>query len=302
MTTSPRSLLAGHELRARKQLGQNFLAQPAVAEMIVARAGVSADEPILEIGASLGALTIPLARAARSVTAIERDPRLVPLLRAELAAASVDNVRIVEMDALEFDLAELARREGGPLTVFGNLPYNISSQIVVMLMEARQHIRRAVLMFQRELAQRLTAAPGERGYGRITALLTYCASVRRLAEVKAGRFYPLPKVDSEVLEVVFSGFEGDTPCHDEARLARVIAAAFGRRRKTLKNALTGSALGLSAEAVLKALARAGIDPSRRAETISPAEFVRLEKSLGGIEPTGGSTPDAARLDPGERPR
>lgn len=282
MTTSPRLLLDGHRLRPRRQLGQNFLAQPAVAEMIVAKAGVSADETILEIGAGLGALTIPLARAARSVIAVERDPHLVPLLQVELAAGGVKNVRIVAMDALGLDLSELSQREGGPLTVFGNLPYNISSQIVIKLIEARPHIRRAVLMFQRELARRLTATPGGRDYGRITALLTYCASVRRLAEVKASRFYPPPKVDSEVLEIVFSGFRRDYPAHDEAGLIRLITAAFGQRRKTLKNALVGSALGLSPEAVQQALGQAGIDPSRRAETMSPAEFVRLEISLRGI--------------------
>ncbi|MCU0559886.1 MAG: 16S rRNA (adenine(1518)-N(6)/adenine(1519)-N(6))-dimethyltransferase RsmA [Desulfobacterales bacterium] len=294
MAASPRSLLAGHRLRPRRQLGQNFLAQPAVAELIVARAGVSADEIILEIGPGLGALTIPLARAARSVIAVERDPHLVPLLSAELAAGGVGNVRIIAMDALELDLAALARRVGGSLTVFGNLPYNISSQIVIRLMDARRHIRRAVLMFQRELAQRLTAAPGGRNYGRITALLTYCASVRRLAEVKASRFYPPPKVDAEVLEIVFSGVQPDFPAHDEARLARLITAAFGQRRKTLKNALAGSALGLSSAALQQALLQAGIDPSRRAETITPAEFVRLEISLRGcrIEERGGAEDSA----------
>ncbi|MFO7709593.1 MAG: 16S rRNA (adenine(1518)-N(6)/adenine(1519)-N(6))-dimethyltransferase RsmA [Desulfobacterales bacterium] len=291
MTTPPRALLAAHRLHPRRTLGQNFLARPAVAEMVVARAGVAADEPVLEIGAGLGALTIPLARAARSVTAVERDPHLVPLLRAELAACSADNVRIVEMDALALDLAELARREGGPLSVFGNLPYNISSQIVIRLIEARQHIRRAVLMFQRELARRLTAAPGGRQYGRITALLTYCASVRRLAEVKADSFYPTPKVDSEVLEIVFSGFRGDYPRHDEARLVRLVTAAFGQRRKTLKNALAGSALELSPAAILQGLALAGIDPSRRAETMAPAEFVRLEISLRRIEKRSGAGPE-----------
>jgi 16S rRNA (adenine1518-N6/adenine1519-N6)-dimethyltransferase len=292
MTTTPRSLLAAHRLHPRRRLGQNFLAQPAVAEMIVARAGVSADEPILEIGAGLGALTIPLARAARSVTAVERDPHLVPLLRAELAACSVEHVRIVEADALALDLAELARREGGPLTVFGNLPYNISSQVVIKLIAARLHIHRAVLMFQRELAQRLTAAPGKRAYGRITAMLTYCASVRRLAEVKASCFYPPPEVDSEVLEIVFGGVQATYPPHDEAGLIRLITAAFGQRRKTLKNALTGSALGQSAEAVWQALVRAGIDPSRRAETMSPAEFVRLEISLRDIGENGGEASQA----------
>lgn len=280
MSASARSVLAAHGLRPRKQLGQNFLSQPAVAEMIVARAGLDADERVLEIGAGLGALTVPLARVARSVIAVERDAHLTPLLREELARRSVENVRIIEMDALDLDLPDVARREGGPLSVFGNLPYNISSQIVIKLIDARRHIRRAVLMFQRELAQRLTAAPGGRDYGRITALLAYCATVQRLAQVSASHFFPVPKVDSVVLEISFHGPPVDHPPHDEARLFRLISAAFGQRRKTIKNALSGAPLGLGPPAVAEALAAAGIDPSRRAETLSPADFIRLEIRIG----------------------
>jgi len=259
-------------------MGQNFLSQPSVAEMIVARAGVSPEEVVLEIGAGLGALTIPLARAARSVTAIERDRNLVPLLRAELLAAGIQNVTIIETDALALDLPELARGAGRPLTVFGNLPYNISSQIVVKLIESRQQISRAVLMFQKELAQRLTAGPGGRDYGRITAMLTYCASVRHLAAVNAHNFFPPPKVNSEVLEICFTA-PRPYPPHDEARLFRLITAAFSKRRKTLKNALSASGLNLPPAAAAVALARAGIDPMRRAETLSAEEFVALEISL-----------------------
>jgi 16S rRNA (adenine1518-N6/adenine1519-N6)-dimethyltransferase len=259
-------------------MGQNFLSQPSVAEMIVARAGVSPEEVVLEIGAGLGALTIPLARAARSVTAIERDRNLVPLLRAELLAAGIQNVTIIETDALALDLPELARGAGRPLTVFGNLPYNISSQIVIKLIESRLQICRAVLMFQKELAQRLSAGPGGRDYGRITAMLTYCASVRHLTAVNAHNFFPPPKVDSEVLEISFTA-PRPYPPHDEAHLFRLIAAAFGKRRKTLKNALSASGLNLPPAAAAAALVRAGIDPTRRAETLSPEEFVALEISL-----------------------
>jgi 16S rRNA (adenine1518-N6/adenine1519-N6)-dimethyltransferase len=251
--------------------------------MIVARAGVGAEERILEIGAGLGALTVPLARVARSVIAVERDPHLIPLLREELARCSLPHVRIIEGDALDLDLPELARGEGGPLSVFGNLPYNISSQIVIRLIDARRHVHRAVLMFQRELARRLTASPGGREYGRITALLGCCAAVRRLAQVSASHFFPVPKVDAEVLEISFDRPPEAYPPHDEARLFRLIAAAFGRRRKTIKNALSGAPLGLAPEAAAEALAAAGIDPVRRAETLSPSDFVRLEISIGGVE-------------------
>jgi len=276
--TSPRSLLTAHRLRPHRHLGQNFLTQPSVAERIVVQAGVSPEEVVLEIGAGLGALTIPLARAACGVTAIEQDRNLVPLLRAELLAAGIHNVTIIETDALALDLPELARGAGRPLTVFGNLPYNISSQIVIKLIESRQQISRAVLMFQKELAQRLSADPGGRDYGRITAMLTYCASVRHLAAVNAHNFFPPPKVDSEVLEISFA-VPRPYPPHDEACLFRLIAAAFSKRRKTLKNALSASGLNLPPAAAAEALARAGIDPTRRAETLSAVEFVALEISL-----------------------
>lgn len=272
---SPRTLLSAHDLQPRKQLGQNFLAHPGTARMIVARARIGAEDRVLEIGPGLGALTIPLAEVAGAVVAVEKDRGLVPVLRQTLQAAGLERVVVREGDILECDLAAIAREAGGPLTVVGNLPYNISSQVVVRLIEARRDVTRAVLMFQRELAVRLTAAPGGRDYGRITAMLAYCATVQRLAVVGAGAFYPAPQVDSEVVAI---RFEPDRPYppHDERHLFRVIAAAFGQRRKTLRNALAAGGLGLSTDAAEEALRRAGIDSRRRAETLTPAEFVRIE--------------------------
>jgi 16S rRNA (adenine1518-N6/adenine1519-N6)-dimethyltransferase len=286
--SSPQSLLKAHGLRARKQMGQNFLADPSTAQMIVARARVRPEDVVVEIGAGLGALTIPLARSARTVCAIEKDPSLSAILRAELSSAGVSNVRVMEADALDVDLADLSRGAGRPLTVFGNLPYNISSQVVIMLVEARRHVERAVLMFQKELAARLRANPGGRDYGRISAVLAYCARVRRLAVVKAAVFHPPPQVDSEVLEVDFTPVRR-YPDHDPARLFRLIAAAFAQRRKTLRNALAASDLRISPEAAARALASAGIDPARRAETVSAEEFVALEIAL---RETRGSHPPA----------
>jgi 16S rRNA (adenine1518-N6/adenine1519-N6)-dimethyltransferase len=190
-------------------------------------------------------------------------------------------VEVREADILGCDLSAIAREAGGPLTVVGNLPYNISSQVVVQLIEARRDVSRAVLMFQRELAARLAAAPGGRDYGRITAMLSYCATVQRLAVIRAAAFYPAPQVDSEV---VLIRFEPDRPYppHDERHLFRVIAAAFGQRRKTLRNALLSGGLGLAAGVAEEALRRAGIDPRRRAETLDPAEFVRLEVAVRSV--------------------
>jgi 16S rRNA (adenine1518-N6/adenine1519-N6)-dimethyltransferase len=274
---SPQFLLKLHHLRPQKQRGQNFLVDPATAQMIVDRARLRPEDIVVEIGPGLGALTPPLARRAQAVIAIEKDRNLAEILGAELRQAGVDNVQVIAADVLQIDLAVLARNAGRTLTVVGNLPYNISSQIVVQLIQARRAVPRAVLMFQKELADRLRAEAGSRDYGRITAMLQYCAAIRPLAVVTAKRFFPSPRVDSELLEICFHE-ENAYPPHDEKRLFRVIAAAFGQRRKTLKNALSAG-LRIRPETAGQALAQAGIDPARRAETLCPAEFVALEISL-----------------------
>ena len=280
---SPRALLRLHALHPQKRLGQNFLSDPSIAQMIVNRSGVCQEDVVVEIGPGLGALTLPLAQAVRSVIAIEKDRRLAAVLKDELQAAGVSNVQMVEADVLDIDWAGLGRQAGRPLTVFGNLPYNISSQVVIRLIESRRHVPRAVLMFQRELAVRLTAPPGGRDYGRITAMLAYCAAVKPLCRVGAGAFHPVPKVDSEVLEIRFAPPRADPP-HDEARLFKLIAAAFGQRRKTLRNALSASGLSINPGLAARALEQAGIDSARRAETLSAEEFVALEISLRCLMP------------------
>ena len=281
--TSPRVLLAAHGLRPQKRLGQNFLSDPSTAQMIISRVGVWPEDIVIEIGPGLGALTLPLARAARKVYAIEKDHHLSAILRSELPANGISNVEVVEADVLQLNWVDLAREAGSLLTVFGNLPYNISSQVVIRLIESRQYVSRAVLMFQRELAARLVAAPGSKEYGRITAMLAYCAAVKHVCHVGAKSFYPAPQVGSEVLEICFSPAK-TYPAHDEARLFQLIAAAFGKRRKTLKNALSASGLRIAPALAARALIQAGIDPGRRAETLSPGEFVALEISLRSLAP------------------
>jgi len=276
--TTPRTLLAAWNLRPKKYMGQNFLSDPSTAETIISRAHLSSKDVVLEIGAGLGALTIVLARVVKKVYAVEKDRQLIELLKTELLANRISNCEVIAKNILQMDLHAITDTTGSKITVIGNLPYGISSQILIKLIQSRSAIERTVLMFQKELAQRIIAQPGGRDYGRITAMLRYCADIRILADIKSSVFYPPPKVDSTVIEARFRSTAMYGP-HDEAMLFAVIKAAFGNRRKTLKNALAASGLGIDAHSALEALKSAGIDPSRRAETLKPAEFVSLEISL-----------------------
>lgn len=259
-------------------MGQNFLIDPSTARMIISRTDIKTDDVVLEIGAGLGALTIPLARAAQKVYAVEKDNQLIELLRTELLANRITNCEIVTGNILDMDLNTFVAAGAAKISVFGNLPYGISSQILIKLIHSRSNLHRAILMFQKELAQRIAAKPGGREYGRITAMLGYCADIRFLADVSASVFYPQPKVDSAVVEIKFKSTSAYGP-HDETMLFRVIKAAFGNRRKTLKNALVAAGLDIDARIAVEALSNAGIDTTRRAETLDPSEFVALSVSL-----------------------
>lgn len=248
--------------------------------MIVKRSGVSEADSILEIGPGLGSLTIPLMRAAGKLFAIEKDPALIPLLKAEILAKnlSLDKIEIQNRNVLDVDFFEFENRCSGKMVAFGNLPYNISSQVLVKLIQSRRLFKKAVFMFQKELSERLVAAPGGKEYGRLSVALRYCSDIRTIALVKKDMFYPKPKVDSEVIEIVFKE-KPDQIARNEDFFFKVIKAAFGRRRKTLKNALLGSELPIDGQTTAIALEKAAIDPSRRAETLTVNEFVTLTNIL-----------------------
>ncbi len=277
--TSPITLLKAWNLRAKKQLGQNFLKDPSTAEMIVARSGILPEDIVLEIGAGLGALTIPVARNAEKVYAVEKDLQLIDLLKTEILANNLSNVVLIEKNILNLDIKALVENVDRKIIVMGNLPYNISSQVLIQLINSRSAVSRAILMFQKELAQRITSQPGCKDYGRLTVMLRYCADIKTLATVKACLFFPKPKVDSEVLEIKFKSMP-QYPANDEAFLFRVIKAAFSKRRKTLKNALAGSELRIDTKTAGHVLESTGIDPGRRAETLTIQEFVKLSNRLG----------------------
>ena len=264
-------------------MGQHFLVDPNVAASIVRRAHLELDDVVLEIGAGLGALTMPLAAQVKRVMAVEPDSKIAAILEEELLAAGVSNVTIIEKDILRCDIKALSEESDAPLKVVGNLPYHISSQVLIRLIHFREAIDTAFLTFQKEVAERLTAEPGTKIYGRLSVLIQYCAKIYPVLAVAASAFFPKPKVDSQVVGVEFQ-HPVSFQANDERLLFQVVKAAFGKRRKTLRNALLGSDLGLGDEPISAALELAGIDPQRRAETLSVDEFVTLSNKLQETKP------------------
>jgi 16S rRNA (adenine1518-N6/adenine1519-N6)-dimethyltransferase len=272
--TSTIQLIRKWKFHPSKRMGQNFLSDPNAAEMIIRRSGISSEDIVLEIGPGLGAMTIPAAGIAKKVYAVEKDKRIVPILTEELLRKGITNASVIVKNILDFDINELSKKENRDIIIIGNLPYNISSQILVKLLHSRSIIRYAVLMFQKELAERIAAEPGGRDYGRLSVMLRYCAEIETLSNVKAAQFYPKPGVDSTILKIVFRR-EYENRADDEEFLFSVIKAAFSKRRKTLKNSLAGNWPLVDAKRAGEFLSDSGIDPSRRAETLSVSEFVKL---------------------------
>lgn len=269
--TTPRKVLRSRGLRPRKKLGQCFLQDRNILEKIVAMADIGNDGTVVEIGAGTGVLTELIMGAAGRVLAVEVDPRMTEIL--EERFRDRDNVEIVHRDVLEVDFSTLAG--GEEITVIGNIPYALSTPILFHLLAHRRRIKRAVLMFQKELAERLTASPGTKEYGIPSVLVAAFARVSARLDVPAGCFYPVPRVHSRVLRFEFLG-EPPFPLGDEAYFKAVVRSSFASRRKTIYNNLKGASLGLPADSDLGVLLRsAGIDPVRRGETLSPAEFGRL---------------------------
>lgn len=272
----PGQLLKEKQIYAGKEMGQNFLSNPEMAAVIVEKTGIDSHARVLEIGPGLGALTIPVARKTRDVTVVEKDRRLIPLLEQVLESHGIDWVRVMNQDFLKTDIASVA--QGQKLVVLGNLPYNISSQILFRLIVSRTSIDRAFLMFQKELADRILAVPGNKAYSRLSAVARYAADIRRVMDIGPGAFFPKPAVDSTVLAFEFFASRPFS-MEMERLLFTVIKAAFSKRRKSLKNALVGPDLGLDKSIITKALKSADIAPERRAETLCTAEFEALTRAV-----------------------
>ncbi|HVN35123.1 MAG TPA: 16S rRNA (adenine(1518)-N(6)/adenine(1519)-N(6))-dimethyltransferase RsmA [Casimicrobiaceae bacterium] len=248
----------------RKRFGQCFLVDPHYVARIVAAIAPRPGDNLVEIGPGQAALTRPLLAAAGHLTAIELDRDLAARLSAEFAPEALS---LHVGDALKFDFGKLGAR----LRIVGNLPYNISSPLLFHLAQFDSQIADAHVMLQREVVARMTAAPATPDYGRLTVMLQSSFRVTRLFTVPAGAFRPAPKVESAVARLVPLG-DARPRIADPALFARIVAAAFGQRRKTLRNAL----LPLCDE---RALESGGIDPGARGETLAVADFVRLANLL-----------------------
>jgi 16S rRNA (adenine1518-N6/adenine1519-N6)-dimethyltransferase len=274
MSGAPAELLHKYGLRAKKDWGQNFLGDPHYLERIAQACSLGPGDTVVELGAGLGHLTRQLADTGAQVVAVERDRDLVAVLEKEL---DLPNVRIVAANAAELDFAQVS---GVPRPVVaGNLPYQLSSPILFEILEQRTHVSRAIFLLQKEVAQRIAAGPGGRDYGLLSVLLQAYAEVEMLFEIPAGVFLPPPKVDSAVLRIDMLE-RPRAEISDHHRFVRVVKAAFAQRRKVLLNSLkTDKSLGDGAK-LASALEKAGIDPGRRAETLSPQEFAAIERALG----------------------
>jgi 16S rRNA (adenine1518-N6/adenine1519-N6)-dimethyltransferase len=273
----PRALLDKYSLRAKKSWGQNFLVSGRVYDHIVANTVRSPDDFVVEIGGGLGTLTARLAHAATAgtVVVVERDRDMVDVLRGELGTTA--NVEIAEQNALELHYEKLAVRAGKPLVVVGNLPYQIASRLIFGMIDARIHCARMVIMLQKEMADRVLAAPDTSAYGAMGVMVqTYCDG-RAVVKAPSSAFFPSPKVDSTVIVLTpLPGGVTRAPIDDERRYSALVHAAFGQRRKTLKNAMRSL---WADEEIVRALAAAEIDGIRRGETLSIPEFARLANVL-----------------------
>jgi 16S rRNA (adenine1518-N6/adenine1519-N6)-dimethyltransferase len=271
--TSVREVLSRHGLRPKRSFGQNFLQDRRIAERI-AEQSAPAGALVVEIGAGLGALTRPLLERARTVVALERDRDLVPVLCAELAT-EVDSGRliVVETDAKRFDYDAAFDAVEPPRAIAGNLPYNLTGPLLERIGDLSRSIERATVLVQLEVADRLAAHPGTSAYGALTVFVQACFAVRRAFVVRSGAFYPAPEVDSALVVLE----PHDEPLAEETPTFRALVKnAFGKRRKTLKNAW--SALD-GAGALQAAARRADIDLGRRGETLGVSEFARMAKEL-----------------------
>jgi 16S rRNA (adenine1518-N6/adenine1519-N6)-dimethyltransferase len=257
--------MEGH--RARKRFSQNFLHDAHYVRRIVDAIDPRPGDRIVEIGPGLAALTAPLIERAGHLSCIEIDRDLAARLRERFAP---EQLALIEADALKLDWAALAASDPRPLRIVGNLPYHISTPLLFALLPIADRVRDQHFMLQKEVVDRMAAAPGSSDYGRLSVMLQWRYEVTRLFVVPAGAFSPPPQVQSAIVRLVPRPL-GDLPAVDPRRFAQVVAAAFGQRRKTLRNALSA----LLDEARIRA---AGVDPQARGETLAVDDFVRLARS------------------------
>jgi 16S rRNA (adenine1518-N6/adenine1519-N6)-dimethyltransferase len=281
-----REIMSRYGITAKKSLGQNFLVDRNILRNIVRAAELSPDHGVLEIGPGIGALTEELAKSAGQVVAVEIDRRLIPVLTAVLR--NYPNVSVVHGDILNIDLGRLWQTHFADQTqvsIAANLPYYITTPIMMRLLESGVRFRHMVVMIQKEVAERIAAAPGSKAYGSLSVAVQYYCELKTIAAVPPTVFIPQPNVESAVIRLTR---REHPPVHvnDERRFFEVVQAAFAQRRKTLANNLLHRYGKENKELLLQVLERAGIDPSRRGETLAIGEFARLADEIGAVPAFG----------------
>lgn len=274
-------IMKRHGIAFNKKFGQNFLTDEAVVDSISEMSGVSKNDAVLEIGPGIGTLTYSLLSFANKVVSVEIDSGLIPVLSETLS--EFDNFELINSDILKLDLNELIQDKfaGEPPFVIANLPYYITSPILMYLLESKIPFKRIVVMVQKEVADRLSSKPGTKDYGVITAAVSYYADVKTLFGVKRDCFIPSPNVDSAVIELIPRQHPTCKP-KSEDLFFKTIKASFAQRRKTLLNSISKSDyITLPKEEIERAISDCGISPSVRGETLSIDDFAKLSDKFGG---------------------
>lgn len=264
-----------------KSLGQNFLRHPDTARRILEALPIESGDAVVELGAGQGALTFLLGAKAGTVLALEIDAGLAALLAEKVREAGLENIRVSHADMLKADWGQWLEVLKGPFWIVGNLPYQLSTAVLFRIIEFRSILKGAYVMLQKEVADRLLGRPGQKAYGLLTVLIGYYAEVQPLLQLGPGSFFPRPKVSSTFLELRLRKTL-EPEIRDETLFQWTVRAAFGQRRKQLKNALTAD--GRFPPAVIQeALTRARVDPSARGETLSITRFVHLANRLAELQ-------------------
>ena len=271
-------LIKKHGFKFTKSLGQNFLIDDNIVDKIVAGAGIGPEDKIIEVGPGIGTLTREMASRAETLMAVEIDKNLIPILADTLG--DYDNVKIVNEDIIKADIRGLIDENlgGGPVKLVANLPYYITTPIIMRFLEENINVTDIVVMVQKEVAERMNAQPGGKDFGALSVAVQYYCDTEIVAKVPRHLFVPQPNVDSIVIALRVRP-ERKYKVDDEDLYFKVVKAAFGQRRKTLLNSI--SSMGnLAKDQVKEALEEAGIDPKRRGETLSLDEFAILSNVIG----------------------
>ena len=272
-------ILQKYKFVFQKKFGQNFLIDEHVLEKIISAAGIGPDDFVVEIGPGIGTMTQYLAHAARGVAAVEIDKALIPILQDTLSA--YDNVTVINEDVLKVDLKELAEKmnEGRPVKVVANLPYYITTPIIMGLFESHVPVESITVMVQKEVAERMQAGPGTKDYGALSLAVQYYAEPYIVANVPPNCFMPRPNVGSAVIRLQVHK-NPDIRVKDESLMFRIIRASFNQRRKTLANGLSNSdKIDLPKDVITEAIAKLGKGESVRGESLSLEEFAALSNDL-----------------------